>query len=148
MTQKVLLTLQGMQFDQSGENADQVGVTADGDYYKKNDKHYVIYEELTEGFDQPTKNWLKFSENEVELSRSGLVKVHMVFQENKKNLTNYNTPFGQILMGINTKNIQIREEENHITLEVEYTLDVSGEFLSDCHMQIDICSQNNNSSPF
>lgn len=138
MTQKVLLTLQGMQFDQSGENADQIETVADGDYYKKNDKHYVIYEETTEGFSQPIKNRLKFSENMVELSRSGAVSVHMVFQANKKNLTNYNTPYGQILIGINTKNIQIQEQENHIMLEVEYTLDVSGEFLSDCHMTIDI----------
>ena len=147
MTQKVLLTLRGMQFDQSGENADRISTAANGDYYKKNNKHYVIYEELTEGFDQPTKNRLKFSGDMVELSRSGSVNVHMVFQVNKKNLTNYNTPFGQILMGINTKKIQIQEQENHITLEVEYSLYVSDEFLSDCHMQIDICSQNN-SSPF
>lgn len=141
MTQKVLLTLQGMQFDQSGENADQIGITADGDYYKKNDKHYVLYEEVAEGFVQPTKNRLKFSEDIVELSRSGPVNVHMVFQENKKNLTNYITPFGQILMGIDTKEIQVTEREEQITVEVHYVLEINDEFLSDCHMKIDICSK-------
>ena len=141
MTQKVLLTLQGMQFDQSGENADQIGATADGDYYKKNDKHYVLYEEVTEGFDQPTRNRLKFSEDMVELSRSGSVNVHMVFRENKKNLTNYNTPFGQILMGIDTKTIRVTEREERITVEVHYVLEINDEFLSDCHMKIDICAK-------
>ena len=140
MTQKVMLTLQGLQTNQDVEDAGQIETVANGDYYKKNDKHYVIYEEVAEGFEQATKNRLKFSENMVELVRSGPINVHMVFQENKKNLTNYNTPFGQILMGIDTKKIQMQEQENHITVEVEYSLDVSGEFLSDCHMKIDISS--------
>lgn len=141
MTQKVLLTLQGTQFDQSGENADQIKMTADGDYYKKNDKHYVLYEEITEGFDQPTRNRLKFSKDMVELSRSGPANVHMVFRENKKNLTNYNTPFGQILMGIDTKTIRVTEREERISVEVHYVLEINDEFLSDCHMHIDICAK-------
>ena len=142
MTQKVMLTLQGMQADQGGEDTGQIETVTNGDYYKKKDKHYVIYEEVAEGFEQPSKNRLKFSEDMVELSRSGPINVHMVFQENKKNLTSYNTPFGQILMGIDTKKMQIQEQENHITVEVDYSLDVGGEFLSDCHMKIDICSIN------
>lgn len=63
MTKEVLLTLQGLQFDQREENADKIEMVMVGDYYKKNDKHYVVYEEITEGFDQPTKNRLKFSED-------------------------------------------------------------------------------------
>ena len=145
MTQEVLLTLQGLQFDQREEDADKVEMVTVGDYYKRNDRHYVVYEEITEGFSQPTKNRLKFSEHMLELSRNGLVNVHMVFQENKKNLTNYNTPFGQILVGIDTKKIQIEEQEDNITVEVDYSLDINYEFLSDCHIKINICSKENRS---
>lgn len=143
MTQEVLLTLRGLQFDQREEDSDKVEMVTVGDYYKRNDKHYVIYEEVTEGFTQPTKNRLKISEHMMELSRNGLVNVHMVFQENKKNLTNYNTPFGQILIGIDTKKIQINEQEDNITVDVDYSLDVNYEFLSDCHIRINICSKEN-----
>ena len=145
MTQKVMLAFHGLQADQGGEDAGQIETVVSGDYYKRNDKHYVIYEEDTDGFEQPTKNRLKFNADMVELSRSGPINVHMVFRENKKNQTSYNTPFGQILMGIDTKRIQVTEQQNHIIVEVEYSLDVSGEFLSDCHMRIDIYSQNNSS---
>ena len=145
MTQEVLLTLRGLQFDQREEDADKVEIVTVGDYYKRNGKHYVVYEEVTEGFIQPTKNRLKFSEHMLELSRNGLVNVHMVFQENKKNLTNYNTPFGQILIGIDTKKIQIEEHEDNIILDVDYSLDVNYEFLSDCHIRIDVCSKENSS---
>lgn len=145
MTQEVLLTLRGLQFDQREEDADQIEMVTVGDYYKRNDKHYVVYEEVTEGFTQPTKNRLKFGGHMLELSRNGLVNVHMVFQENRKNLTNYNTPFGQIIIGIDTKKIQIGEQEDHIVVDVDYALDVNYEFLSDCHIRIDICSKENSS---
>ncbi|MCH5259548.1 MAG: DUF1934 domain-containing protein [Lachnospiraceae bacterium] len=145
MTREVLLTLQGLQFDQREEDADKIETVTVGDYYKKNGKHYVIYEEITEGFSQPTKNRLKFSEDMLELSRNGLVNMHMVFQENKKNLTNYNTPFGQILIGIDTKKIQIKEQKDNIVVDVDYSLDVNYEFLSDCHIKISICSKENSS---
>ncbi len=143
MTREVLLTMKGLQFDQRGEDSDLIETVVVGDYYKKNDRHYVLYEEMLEGFNQPTKNRLKFSEHMLEISRSGLVNVHMVFQENKKNLTNYNTPFGQILIGIDTKKIQIEEEQENIVVDVEYALDVNYEFLSDCHIKINIASKQN-----
>lgn len=145
MTREVLLTLQGLQFDQREVDADKIEMVTVGDYYKKNGKHYVVYEEVTEGFEQPTKNRMKISENMLELSRNGLINMHMVFQENKKNLTNYNTPFGQILIGIDTKKIQIKEQEDNIVVDVDYSLDINYEFLSDCHIKIKICSKENSS---
>lgn len=145
MTQEVLLTLQGLQFDQREVDADKIETVTVGDYYKKNGKHYVVYEEVTEGFEQTTKNRLKISENMLELSRNGLINMHMVFQENKKNLTNYNTPFGQILIGIDTKRIQIEEQTDKIVVDVDYSLDINYEFLSDCHIKIIISSKENSS---
>lgn len=143
MTKEVILTLQGLQFDQREEDADKIEMVTVGDYFKKNDRHYVVYEEITEGFEQPTKNRLKFSDHMVELTRNGLVNVHMVFQENKKNMSNYNTPFGQILVGIDTKRVCIEEKEDNIVVNVDYALDINYEFLSDCHIKIDIRSKEN-----
>ena len=65
MTKEVLLTLQGLQFDQREEDADKIEMVTVGDYFKKNDRHYVVYEEVTEGFEQPTKNRLKCSDHMV-----------------------------------------------------------------------------------
>jgi uncharacterized beta-barrel protein YwiB (DUF1934 family) len=145
MTKEVLLTLQGLQFDQSVEDAEKIETVTVGDYYKKNDRHYVIYDEVTEGFAQSTRNRLKFSEGMLELSRNGLVNTHLVFQKNKKNMTTYNTPFGQILIGIDTKKIEIDENEDDIMVDVDYALDVNYEFLTDCHIKIHICSKENSS---
>ena len=142
---EVLLTMQGLQFDQRMEDSDKIETVTVGDYYKKNNKHYVIYEEVVEGLPGATKNRLKFSRDMLELTRNGLINVHMVFQENKKNVTSYHTPFGQILIGIDTKKIQITEKEDDIVVDVDYALDVNYEFLSDCHIKIHICSKENSS---
>lgn len=140
MTQKVLLTLSGLQANQTEDDADRIETVSHGDYYMKNGKHYVIFDETVEGINDILKSKLKFDENTVEVSRSGVMSSHMVFQENKKNLTGYNTPFGQILMGIDTKKIHITEQEHRIIVDVDYSLEVNDEFMSDCHMHIDIRS--------
>lgn len=136
MTQKITLTFCGMQSNQGGECSEQIETVSQGDYFKRNGKHYVIFEESVEGIDDKVKSKLKFDADIVEVSRSGPMNSHMVFQENKKNLTGYNTPFGQILMGINTKKIKITEQKDCITVDVDYSLDANDEFLSDCHMEI------------
>ena len=136
MTQKVTLTIRGIQSNQGGEGSEQIETVSQGDYFKRNGKHYVIFEESVEGIDDKVKSKLKFDADTVEVSRSGPMNSHMVFQENKKNLTGYNTPFGQILMGIYTKKIQITEQEDQITVDVDYSLDADDAFLSDCHMEI------------
>ena len=136
MTQKVTLTIRGIQSNQGTENPEQIETVSQGEYYKRNGKNYVIFEESVEGIEEKVKSKLKFDAETVEVSRSGPMSSHMVFQENKKNLTGYNPPFGQILMGIDTKKIQIVEQENRITVDVDYSLDANDEFLSDCHMEI------------
>ena len=77
MTKEVLLTLQGLQFDQREENSDKIETVTVGDYYKKNDRHYVVYEEVTEGFDRATKNRLKFGGQMVELTRHEIGRAHV-----------------------------------------------------------------------
>ena len=86
MTKEVLLTLQGLQFDQREENSDKIEMVTVGDYYKKNDRHYVVYEEVTEGFDRETKNRPKYGGQLVELKDQGPVNGPKVFKEDKTRL--------------------------------------------------------------
>ena len=63
-------------------------------------QHYVIYDEVVEGFDETTKNIIKLWEDCVDITKRGLMNVHMVFEKNKKNVTCYQTPFGSMILGI------------------------------------------------
>ncbi|MBO5210123.1 MAG: DUF1934 domain-containing protein [Lachnospiraceae bacterium] len=141
MTKDVLVSLRGLQFEQSGEDPEQIETITVGNYYEKNGKHYVIYDEITEGFEELTKNRMKFNEQFLELTRTGLVNVHMVFEKNRKNMTSYQTPYGNIMIGIDTKQIQIDEQDDRIMVTVEYALDMNYEFLADCKIVLEIRSK-------
>ena len=85
--------------------------------------------------------WIKFGEHVLELTRSGAVNVHMIFEENRKNMTSYNTPYGNILIGIDTRKIHITQESERIAVDVDYALDVNYEYLADCRIVLDIRSK-------
>lgn len=142
MTKEVLVSIKGMQFD--GESGDTIETMNFAQYYLKNDGHYIIYDEMAEGESQVTKNILKFKGKTFEMTKRGLVNVHMVFEEGQKNMTNYSTPFGDILMGMDTSKVEISETEegSKLKITVEYVLEVNYEFLADCTIEIDISARN------
>ena len=51
MTKDVLITIRGVHTMDEEDN--DVEMIVRGDYYQKNGKHYVLYEELLEGFKEP-----------------------------------------------------------------------------------------------
>lgn len=140
MTKDVLLAIRGLQFDADNDE-NKIETINPAQYYNKNDQHYVIYDEITEGFSESTKNIIKFKEHSMDLTKKGLVNVHMVFEENKKNMTSYSTPYGNILIGIDARKVSCTEAEEHIRVDVEYALEVNYEHLADCKIQMNIRSR-------
>ena len=112
-----------------------------GDYYKKNGKHYILYDEVMEGFDGNTKNIIKLTEDSLDITKKGISNVHMVFEKNKKNVSYYNTPFGSLLIGIDAKSVDIAETESHIDVKIKYNLEVNYEHLADCSITMSIQSK-------
>ena len=92
MTKEVLLSLRGLQFDAGSADGDKIETITPAEYYKRNDSHYVVFDEVMEGFQESTRNIIKFKDNSLDLTKKGLVNVHMIFEEKKKNMTNYATP--------------------------------------------------------
>ncbi|MDR2043364.1 MAG: DUF1934 domain-containing protein [Clostridium sp.] len=137
MTKEVLLAMKGLQFSLATENMDVETVTS-AEYYKKNNSHYVVYEEAFEGVEGTAKNVIKFREHFLNLTKRGAVNVHMMFEENKMNMTNYSTPFGDILIGIDAKKIHMKEEGRRIQIDVDYALEVNYEHLADCKLSMNI----------
>lgn len=141
MTKEVLLSLRGLQFDTTSADGDKIETITPAEYYKKNNSHYIIYDEVMEGFTERTKNIIKFKESSLDLTKRGLVNVHMSFEENKKNMTSYATPYGEILIGIDAKKVQMKEEDERIVVDVDYALEVNYEHFADCKIKMDIRSK-------
>lgn len=138
MTKEVLLKLKGLQFSTQDNEDDLLETITAAEYYHKNDSHYIIYDEVTEGFRETTKNVIKVKENSVELTKRGLVNVHMIFEENRKNMTSYSTPYGDIMLAIDTTNVDCQESNDMIQINVGYALEVNYEHIADCKIEMDI----------
>ena len=147
MTKDVLIKISGMQFmdnaqEQQSEKQEPIEVITKGEYYYRNDKHYLKYEEITDGTDGVSNCTVKFHEDGFELLKKGSSNVHMVFEKGKKNVTYYKTPYGNILIGLDTNEIQVEEKEEEISIDVSYGMDVNYDFLANCHIHIGICPVN------
>jgi uncharacterized beta-barrel protein YwiB (DUF1934 family) len=140
MKKEVLLSITGLQMSPDSDS-DTTELFAPGEYYYRNDKHYLLYDEVAEGYENPTRNVIKVAPDYMELTKKGVLNVHMVFEKNKKNVTYYYTPYGSLLIGIDARRVEVKEQENHIQVEVEYGLEINYEHLADCHIRIEVQPQ-------
>lgn len=136
MTKDVLVAIAGLQYELESEEPIEV-ITA-GQYFCKNEKHYVLYDEILDERNEICKNKIKIGTDMVEILKSGASNVHMVFELGKKNLTYYNTPFGSLLIGIDTTKIVCSESEEAIELNIEYGLEVNYSHVSDCSITVKV----------
>ena len=100
MTRDVLIRLSGLQATEGDEGVVEV-ITA-GDYFWKNNKHYLIYDEVMEGLDGAIRNTMKLTPEKLEIKKSGPVSASMVFEVDKKTQTHYATPMGELLVEMTT----------------------------------------------
>ena len=152
MTKDVLVSISGMHDELAEvaeietEDAEAIEVITPANYYFRNQKHYIVYDEAVEGTTEVIKNRIKITGTDcVEIMKSGLSNSHMVFERNKKNETFYRTPYGQMLVGVNTKNMEINVSENNIDILIDYQLDVNHEPMADCRIKMNIMSRSNGS---
>lgn len=81
-----------------------------GKYYKKNDFHIIIYEDVDEETNNITKVMIKFNKNSLKITRSGYINHTQEFKEAKLSKSIYETPFGKMEMLHNTKKLSITEK--------------------------------------
>ena len=144
MTKDVLVSISGLHSDMLGpvDENQSIEVITPATYYCKNGKHYVLYEEPVEGMSETIHNRIKITGDELlEISKSGASNAHMMFEKNKKNLTYYGTQFGQILIGVDTRKMEIDVTDENIDVKVDYQLDVNHEPLADCKIRMHITSK-------
>lgn len=139
MDKEVFVSICGLQFIDSLDNS--IEVITKGDYYNRNGKHYLLFEERIEGLDGITKNTIKFNNKMVDITKKGAANVHMIFEEKQKNMTYYNTPFGNLLIGLYANKINVEEKKDIIEIKIDYSLDINYQFVSECSINISVMNK-------
>ena len=136
MDKEVLIHVSGLQTMDADGDQEPIEIVVPGQYYFRNGSHYLRYEEILEDFAEPTINYIKISPKGMEVRKKGVVNVHMVFEQGKKNMTYYTTPYGTIEMGIAATNLDLEENDSGLNMKVDYALDMNQEHVADCYLAI------------
>lgn len=137
MTKNVVISVMGLQYEV--DDSDAVELISHGEYYFRNGRHFIIYDEITEA--SVNKNILKISGKKIELSKKGAVNVQMVFEPGKKYMTYYHTPYGSLLIGLHTTKVKFVEEEDYLGVRIDYGLAINYTHVSDCTIKIRVRSR-------
>lgn len=136
MEKEVLIHVRGLQVTDENGQQEPIEIVVPGEYYFRNGSHYLRYEEIMEDFPQPTVNYIKMSPKGMEVRKKGVINVHMVFEQGKKTMTYYTTPYGTLQMGIAATNLELNESDDGIDMKVDYALDMNEEHVADCYLAI------------
>lgn len=143
MKEKVLVKIKGLQMVsqvQEEDGEEPIEIINIGRYNVVGDKEYVRYEEVVEGENKKCSNLIKISDSTVEITKRGAVTAHLSFVAGEKTMTCYDTPFGNIYLGIFTRELDIFRSEDGINITIDYALELNYEHVSDCKVEMEITS--------
>lgn len=136
MTNEVILSIKGIQHEYGDDGITEIITT--GNYYFRNGKHYIVYDELIPETGEQVSSTLKMTPKRIDMIKHGSHSVHMVFEANTKNMSLYRTPYGMMEVCFNTFSVELEEQEDMIRVQAEYALEINDGFISDCTIEINV----------
>lgn len=136
MNKDVLISINGLQVVE--DTNDTVEVITVGEYYNRNGKHFIMYDEMDDDSGAITKNLVKISGESIEIKRTGMITTTMLFETDKINKSYYSTPFGDLMVEIETNSIDVDESDTSLDIKIDYALSVNNQELNTCAISIKV----------
>ncbi|MEF9918307.1 MAG: DUF1934 domain-containing protein [Eubacterium sp.] len=135
---KVWLSITGIVSDNNNE--DKMEFLTEGDLYHERSTSCFTYAESEVSGMEGTTTTVKVENGKVSVIRLGSVNSIMEFEEGKRNVTLYSTPYGDVAMGIFTKgvNVDYNDKADPTSVKVNYAIEVEGVSNSDNTLDIKI----------
>ena len=118
----VVISVTGIQQGPGGPET--LELVTPGKYGVERDKALLTYEETELSGLKGTTTSFDVSPHVVSLKREGMLNTEMIFEEGKKNYFLYETPFGSLMMGLNTNSIQCRLNQHGGYMQIDYNVEV------------------------
>ena len=138
MDKDVILSIRGQQIFDNGEPEVTELVTegllsCDGD-----DEYTLSYQESELTGLEGTLTTFQIEKGRVTLLREGQVNSQMVFEQGRRHLSMYNTPYGARSIGVNTRKMKVDLGESGGEIEINYALEVDHAVAGENLFQISI----------
>ncbi len=122
MEKQVLITVNSVIDGAAGE-CDKMSFITEGKLTRENGEYCVSYEESEiTGLDGTTTT-LKVKKDSVTLIRHGNVDSMMLFEVGKTHLTDYDTQYGSVMLGITAKKLDVELGDAGGNIMVDYILE-------------------------
>lgn len=137
MKKDVFIRIKGIQ--QVDDEKDTTELFTQGNFYRRNNCYYITYEESeTTGF-AGCKTTLKIEgERKVTLLRSGSYRSHLIIENGERNFGHYGTEAGDIVLGVNARQIRSQLTDEGGELYFSYSLDINSTLLSENEVCISV----------
>ncbi len=117
------------------DEKDITEVYTDGTIQKKNGYFYIVYQDTRYYEDgESIKTILKITEDKIIIIRNEVLQTYIEIEPDKRNIGSYTSTYGNFLVGIIGKNIQIeykdQDKQDILSVVFEYDLDIDYKHLS------------------
>ena len=138
MTNKdVLITIKSIQ--SNDDDKSEIEVITQGVYQKTKEGFIITYDESDEsGFDGASTTITTKHENEVSVQRTGSASSNLVIEKGKKHHCHYQTPFGDLMVGITTKKIKSSLADKGGDLYLNYVVDINSSYVAEHELMVNI----------
>ena len=115
-----------------------IELTTTGSYSRLNGRWVLLYDEMSEDKTTVIKTIVKVDDKSVMITRNGDVSSKLIMTEGERNMCQYRTQYGDILIGVYCNEVINKLNDNGGTISMSYTLDVNASVLSENNVMIKI----------
>jgi len=136
---KVMISIKGLPVFAANED-DAFELMTDGEYLQKDGVSTFSYVESMLTGNEGLLTTFDVEQDRVVLRRGDGMSGDMIFSENQKHHFLYDTPFGSVLLGIDTHSIKTNMGDDGGNLEIRYDIEVDNVSVSQNLFKINIRS--------
>jgi Uncharacterized protein conserved in bacteria len=139
MSKNILISMRNTQI--IDDEPQLIEVTARGQYFVKENKEYILFEERVEELGDVVLNRITIDEknNTVKVKKEGSIAFELEFKNSLRHSSIYKTVLGELAIDITTKKLNVTRDSLKILIIVEYSLAMNFDEVAVCTMEIE-CS--------
>ena len=123
MEKDVVISIKGMQ-QYVDSDPDTIELVTAGRLHREGESYTLSYQESELTGLEGTLTTFQVEPDRVTLLRVGEFNSQMVFQEGRRHLAMYNTPYGSMTIGVNTRHLHADLTERGGDIEIDYAIEI------------------------
>ncbi len=134
----VIISIRGMQSYEDMED-ETIELVTEGRLEEDGSDGYTLsYQESELTGLEGTLTTFQIEKDRITLMRMGEVNSQMVFEEGRRHLSMYNTPFGALSIGISTRRMRSELRQDGGEIEIDYAIEIDHTMAGQNFFQINI----------